>query len=102
MDNSPKAPTGFLGVINNLAGSASKVAEAVSDVRAARGEAQVVAVPATGTPKNTTPGTVPGDVAQARANGPGPVAGNAMMKYAIPAAAILAAVVVIYFVARRK
>lgn len=102
MDTNPSAPTGFLGVINNLATSASKVAETVSDVRAARGETQVVALPATATPANTTPGTVPGDVAEARANGGGPVAKPDWMKYAVPAGAILAAVVVVYLVAKRK
>ena len=102
MDNAPSAPTGFLGVINNIASSTSKVAEAVSDVRAARGETQVVAVPATTTPRNTTPGTVPGDVAEANAKGAGPVAENPMMKYAVPAVAIVAAVALVFILSRRE
>ena len=95
-------PSGFFRVIQDLAGGISSVAETVSDVRAARGENIVYAMPATAGIPGTTPGTTPADVARAAANGAGPVAMSQQTKYILAGVAVVAALALVWALARKK
>ena len=69
----------------------------------AGGENAVVPVPATLTPRGTTPGTTSPESAEAKKNGAGPVAGmSPTTKLVIAGAAVLAGIALVWILARRK